>query len=158
MWGFFFYIKIKEEKTMLKFEVNGPSFQYDEETEFKFKRISQKSVFQWELENSVLNARTSEERKEFSDRAQKEESNWDYYSAEEKSQLSKLGSKFCIDHCSEVIGLVDENEVPLLYEELTEEFKYLLFDQLTDNEKFLDWLGKYKAGAEKKSDSVDEIS
>jgi hypothetical protein len=141
----------------LKFEISGPVYTFDEDTKFTFKRISLKQVYQWELKNSVLNSRSAEIQKEFSERAQAGVSNWDFYTGEEKAQIAQLGSNFCIDHIEKIEGPVDENGVLFDYFSFDDETKQRFWDEMQEVDGFLDWLSKYKAGGEKKSNNVAEV-
>ena len=140
----------------LKFEISGPVFKYDEETEITFKRTSQNQIFQWEQKNSVLTNRNPAELKEFADRAKKGISNWDFYTGEEKALLAQLGSRFCCDFVDNVSLIKDESGGSLNYQDFTDEQKFRFWDQLQEETRFSDWLEKFKLGGEKKSDPVVE--
>jgi len=140
----------------LKFEISGPIYKYDEETSFQFKRISRNSVYQWELKNSVLKNRSKEERVEFGERASKGVSNWDYFSPEEKADLSSMASRFCFDHIEKIEGVLDESGAPIKYETFSDPEKIRFWDEALTIPTFIDWLEKYKAGGEKKSTTMDE--
>lgn len=140
----------------LNFKIAGPIYNFDDETKIHFKRVSSKQVFQWELENSVLFGRSTEELKQFAERASQGISNWDFYTGKENALLSQLSSKFCCSFVEKVEGVVDESGEDLNYFDLTEEQQFRFWDQLQEVNSFIDWLSKYKAGGEKKSSSMAE--
>lgn len=141
----------------LKFSVSGPVYNYDEDTRFVFKRISFPVLIAWEFENSVLKNRTKEEQLEFRERASEGVSNWKFYSTEEQMKLSIMPRNFCIEHIESVSGTLEGGEVEIGYNSFSENQKKVFWDEMLNIPSFEDWLAKYKACGEKKSEPVDEV-
>lgn len=139
---------------MLKFEPRGPELEI-EGTKFLFKRASQHDLNKWNLENNPFKNRSKEEKFQIQKLINNKKVEKIEYTDEEINESIAQMPKFALDFCENVLGLENGEGEALEFNELSEDMKLILFEELyNENENFSDFLISYKSGTKKKFTEV----